>query len=81
MEKNAVLETQVETEKAVDVVVEPVIEDKTELPKEEPLFELKAIYTQLGGKDNDILTNKFILPVREAIATLRREARKKSSKK
>jgi hypothetical protein len=60
----------------------PQLKPKSQtLPKENTLFELKAIYTQLGGKDNDILTNKFILPVREAIATLRREARKKSGKK
>ena len=50
-------------------------------PKEETLFEQKAIYTQLGGKDNDILTSKYILPVRDAITILRREAKKKVGKK
>jgi hypothetical protein len=50
MEENAVLETQVETEKAVDVVVEPVVEDKTELPKEEPVVSTKTDKKQKSNK-------------------------------
>ena len=50
------------------------------LPKEETLFELKARYAQLGGDNNDILTSKLILPVREAIDTLTREAKAEARK-